>query len=284
MIAPGNEKAHGAGGAEGAQALDAPKEFEIAYRYGHAEGDDADKAKELNYPNESAIDLPKEMIAQIKEEDAGKRTQEGDAKDVADLSIYFTFFEPSMNYAALKFTYTFTQTYDDASDLLGLKQARESVEFTQEFSTVLKIKSIQPFDILWGLVRSSDPFLRINDPQPHVPGQQPSLPASELKTALDQKFKVWCKVRNVSTSKPLKITSTALQLVLGTGEQEEDLEDAKANQKIRKARTISLLAQGTPLDAAEATNHNSIRPREQIQFMSESVTITGVDIEHLFNN
>lgn len=76
---------------------------------------------ELDYPNQSVIEFPKTIIAKIKEIDGGMRQIEGDDGDIADLHIFFTFFEPSMNYAALKFTYTFTQTYEDASDLLGLK-------------------------------------------------------------------------------------------------------------------------------------------------------------------
>lgn len=72
---------------------------------------------------------------------------------------------------------------------------------------------------MWGLIRSSDPFLRINDPLPNMAGQQPYAQSQELKTALGQNFKVWCKIRNVSTSMPLQITKTALQLALGHGGQ-----------------------------------------------------------------
>lgn len=112
-----DEKAFAAGG--GADGL---KEFEIGYQYGQALLEDVNaESMELDYPSQSVIEFPKTIIAKIKEIDGGMRQIEGDDGDIADLHIFFTFFEPSMNYAALKFTYTFTQTYEDASDLLGLK-------------------------------------------------------------------------------------------------------------------------------------------------------------------
>ena len=105
------------------------------------------------------------------------------------------------------------------------------------------IKSIQPFDIQWGLIRSSDSFLKINDPQGlpakrdgnQNPGvsQQPV----ELKTALDKKFKVWCKMKNMSSSLSLKIESTKLQLILGSRDEQDDHRgsgDQDANTKALK--------------------------------------------------
>jgi hypothetical protein len=44
---------------------------------------------------------------------------------------------------------------------------------------------------------------------------------SELKTALDKSFKVWCKMRNMSRSLALKIESSKLQLILGSADGDE---------------------------------------------------------------
>ena len=90
---------------------DDSKEFEIGYKY-----DKADKSsalagiKEIDYPNETTVEFPKEIIAKISEADSGAQGKPNVASknDDSELSIYFTFFEPSMNYASLKFTYTFT--------------------------------------------------------------------------------------------------------------------------------------------------------------------------------
>ena len=171
-----------------AQEDDPSKDFQIAYRYNKASKASAHAGcKDLDYPNQTVVEFPSDVISGIKENEsgaAGKAVAMVESDDNTELSIYFTFFEPSMNFASLKFTYSFTQTYEDSGDLLGMKQARESVEFTQDFSHILKIKSIQPFEIQWGLVRSADPFLRINDPLPNNP-QQPYAQQQELKSALD---------------------------------------------------------------------------------------------------
>lgn len=82
---------------------DASKEFEIGYKYDKASKESAyGRAKELDYPNETVVEFPREIIEKIKEADSSANN------DNTELSIYFTFFEPSMNYASLKFTYTFT--------------------------------------------------------------------------------------------------------------------------------------------------------------------------------
>lgn len=90
---------------------DASKEFVIGYEYDKAnEGSAFAGSKELDYPNETVVEFPKEIIAKIKEAEGGApgKQQAVFDNDSSELSIFFTFFEPSMNYASLKFTYTFT--------------------------------------------------------------------------------------------------------------------------------------------------------------------------------
>lgn len=60
--------------------------------------------------------------------------------------------------------------------------------------------------------------------------------------------------------------------------------DARTGQKIRKAKTISLLAQGSSQTIDTSSQSNTICPREQMQFMSENIAITDTEIEYLFNN
>ena len=127
--------------------------------------------------------------------------------------------------------------------MLGLQEEKESIQFTQEHVQNLVIKSIQPFDVQWGLIRSSDSFLKINDPQGLPPkrdgNQNPGVNQQpvELKTALDKKFKVWCKMKNMSSSLSLKIESTQLQLILGSRDEQDDYRgssDQDANIKALK--------------------------------------------------
>lgn len=67
-------------------------------------------------------------------------------KEEQTLDLLLTFFQPSMNYATVKFSYSFTQTYSNKNELLGGDSA-ESTVFSQEHVQELKFKAIAPLDI-----------------------------------------------------------------------------------------------------------------------------------------
>ena len=77
----------------------------------------------------------------------------------------------------------------------------------------MNITSIQPFEIEWGVIKSNDPFLKTKVEDPF---NNP-----EMKTALDKSFKVWTKIRNMSTKLPIQLNSTKLSLKLVNDENRE---------------------------------------------------------------
>ena len=93
---------------------------------------------DLDYPNEHTLDFSGKNIEAICEVDEkGEPVQEQPL-----LSLYFTFYSESVNTISIKFYYSFTQTHQAVGDLLGLKDTKESIEFSQEHTHDLVIKSI----------------------------------------------------------------------------------------------------------------------------------------------
>jgi len=67
-----------------------------------------------------------------------------------------------------------------------------------------------------------------------------------MKTALDKNFKVWCKMKNMSSSLALKMESTKLQLILGSAEGEEEYggeDDADGKMQVIKLLPDDLMGQ-----------------------------------------
>ena len=194
-------------------------DFEIQYQleqaHSSSEVAQTSELKDLDYPLEKTVNFPAQCINAILEESDAKEAPKVENEQPL-LSLYFTFYRQSLHSLRLRFVYAFTQTHRDAGDLLGLQQEKESTEFVQEHIHKLNIHSIQPFDVQWGLIRSSDSFLKINDPQSLTAKKENAAGAgagpspSEMKTALDKNFKVWCKLRNMSSSLALKMESTKL--------------------------------------------------------------------------
>ena len=194
-------------------------DFEIQYQleqtHSSSEVAQASELKDLDYPLEKTVNFPAQCINAILEEGDSKQISKVENEQPL-LSLYFTFYQQSLHSLRLRFVYAFTQTHRDAGDLLGLQQEKESTEFVQEHIQKPNIHSIQPFDVQWGLIRSSDSFLKINDPQSltakkeNAAGSGAGPSPSEMKTALDKNFKVWCKLRNMSSSLALKMESTKL--------------------------------------------------------------------------
>ena len=122
--------------------------------------------------------------------------------DVAQISLYFTFYEESNFKVRIKSTYSFTQTHPElGDDILGMGDQKESKLFTQEFKNSLTVRSIQPFVLQWGLVKPSDSFLKVADSDNSAAKttvSQDQKDAQILKTGLGKNFKVWCKLRNRS--------------------------------------------------------------------------------------